>query len=347
MRSARTVTIDRVPFTIIGVTPPRFFGPVVGRTFDVAVAARAPEPLVRGRDSMLNDAPPHVVAPDHGAPQAGPDARKDRREGAARRATRRSARRRCRDNLAADQLAGYLREGTMLAPARRRKVRPISATQYRASAADRSWPSSASCCSIACANVANLAARARRRCDGGTRSSVRLALGASRLPARAAVVHGKPAARRRWAASARPRFAGWGSQRLVGQRCRRRAAPWRSTSRSTGGCWRSRRRVALGTALIFGIGARAAVPARGECRIDALKEQGRAASAAPHGTLRPLAVTASSWRRWRCRSMLVVGAGLFMRTFVRLAGVSISDSIATGAAGLAERAAGSRASVER
>ncbi|HEX5830677.1 MAG TPA: ABC transporter permease [Gemmatimonadaceae bacterium] len=32
----RTITLNRVPFTIIGVTPPSFFGPDVGRTFDVA-----------------------------------------------------------------------------------------------------------------------------------------------------------------------------------------------------------------------------------------------------------------------------------------------------------------------
>jgi hypothetical protein len=33
----RTLSINRIPFTIVGVTPPEFFGPVVGRTFDVVV----------------------------------------------------------------------------------------------------------------------------------------------------------------------------------------------------------------------------------------------------------------------------------------------------------------------
>ena len=33
----RTVSIERVPFTIVGVTPKGFFGPDVGRSFDVAV----------------------------------------------------------------------------------------------------------------------------------------------------------------------------------------------------------------------------------------------------------------------------------------------------------------------
>ena len=33
----RTLAINRVPFTIVGVTPPDFFGPAVGRSFDVIV----------------------------------------------------------------------------------------------------------------------------------------------------------------------------------------------------------------------------------------------------------------------------------------------------------------------
>jgi predicted permease len=48
----RAITLDGVPFTIVGVTPPGFFGPEVGRTFDVAVPLAA-EPLTRPR-SMLD-----------------------------------------------------------------------------------------------------------------------------------------------------------------------------------------------------------------------------------------------------------------------------------------------------
>jgi hypothetical protein len=33
----RSLTVERVPFTIVGVTPPGFFGVEVGRTFDIAV----------------------------------------------------------------------------------------------------------------------------------------------------------------------------------------------------------------------------------------------------------------------------------------------------------------------
>src|SRR5262245_32983553 len=49
----QTITIDRVPFTIVGVTPPEFFGIEVGRTFDAAIPFGA-EPLVRGKTSALD-----------------------------------------------------------------------------------------------------------------------------------------------------------------------------------------------------------------------------------------------------------------------------------------------------
>ena len=49
-----SLVIERIPFTIIGVTPPEFFGAEVGRTFDVAVPLNA-ERLIRGKDSALDD----------------------------------------------------------------------------------------------------------------------------------------------------------------------------------------------------------------------------------------------------------------------------------------------------
>src|SRR4029453_7571459 len=49
----RTLTVERVPFTITGVTPPRFFGVAVGRASDVAIPI-GPEPLIRGRESALD-----------------------------------------------------------------------------------------------------------------------------------------------------------------------------------------------------------------------------------------------------------------------------------------------------
>lgn len=50
----RSVTIDGVSFTIVGVTPRRFFGPVVGRSFSVAIPFGA-EPVLRGSGSVLDE----------------------------------------------------------------------------------------------------------------------------------------------------------------------------------------------------------------------------------------------------------------------------------------------------
>ncbi len=48
-----SLVIERTPFTIIGVTPPGFFGAEVGRTFDVAVPINAHR-LIRGKDSEID-----------------------------------------------------------------------------------------------------------------------------------------------------------------------------------------------------------------------------------------------------------------------------------------------------
>jgi len=47
------LVIERVPFTIIGVTPREFFGAEVGRTFDVALPIHA-QGLIRGKDSAID-----------------------------------------------------------------------------------------------------------------------------------------------------------------------------------------------------------------------------------------------------------------------------------------------------
>src|SRR5207245_3279224 len=48
----RPLTLDSVPFTIVGVTPAEFFRPEVGRTFDVIVPLGT-EPRIHGRDSWV------------------------------------------------------------------------------------------------------------------------------------------------------------------------------------------------------------------------------------------------------------------------------------------------------
>ena len=49
----RTLTLERVPFTIVGVTPPGFYGVAPGRSFDVVVPLGA-EPRIRGSESRLD-----------------------------------------------------------------------------------------------------------------------------------------------------------------------------------------------------------------------------------------------------------------------------------------------------
>ena len=49
----RRISLDRAPFTIVGVTGPHFFGPEVGRSFDVAVPLNT-EPWIRKGRSNFN-----------------------------------------------------------------------------------------------------------------------------------------------------------------------------------------------------------------------------------------------------------------------------------------------------
>jgi putative ABC transport system permease protein len=49
----RRLTLERIPFTIVGVMPPDFFGPNVGQRVDVVIPMGA-EPLVRGKESALD-----------------------------------------------------------------------------------------------------------------------------------------------------------------------------------------------------------------------------------------------------------------------------------------------------
>ena len=50
----QTISLDGKPFEVIGVTPPQFFGPEVGRTFDVALPL-CTEPVFRGANSGMGN----------------------------------------------------------------------------------------------------------------------------------------------------------------------------------------------------------------------------------------------------------------------------------------------------
>jgi putative ABC transport system permease protein len=49
----RRITLNRIPFTVIGVTPANFFGPDIGEAFDIA-APIGVEPLLRGNETRLD-----------------------------------------------------------------------------------------------------------------------------------------------------------------------------------------------------------------------------------------------------------------------------------------------------
>jgi putative ABC transport system permease protein len=49
----QSIAVERVPFTIVGIMPPEFFGSEIGRAFDVAIPLGT-EPLIRGQESNLD-----------------------------------------------------------------------------------------------------------------------------------------------------------------------------------------------------------------------------------------------------------------------------------------------------
>ena len=130
----RTLRLNGVTFTIVGVAPRGFFGLEVGRSFDVAVPLGA-EPLIRGRDSALGSTSTNFLSIVARLPARSVDRGRDRRSPArAGRDPCRGDRRRTPDERA--ELERYLASPLTLLPAStgysnlRRGV-PASAADHR------------------------------------------------------------------------------------------------------------------------------------------------------------------------------------------------------------------------
>jgi len=295
----RTLNIERVPFTVVGVTPPDFFGPEVGRTFDVAIPIGS-EPIVKGRGSMLDQRSTwwlSIMA------RLKPDQSID-----AANAALRAAQPAIRD-ATAPGWNGYITEPFTLAPAvtgesqlRRRYERPLIVVLTIV----------ALVLLIACANIANLLlARATARHH---EFSVRRALGASRwrlarqLVAESAVLSAAGAV-------AGVVVARWGSHFLVQQISTRTDRVFLDLSLDTrvlvftiG--------VTIATTLLFGVVPALRVAAAEP--MDAIKEYGRSLAARRGGLSGSLVVAQVA-----LSLVLVVAAMLFVRTFTSLASLDL------------------------
>jgi predicted permease len=286
---------------VIGVTGPEFVGPVVGRSYDVAVPI-GDEPIVRGKESFLDGRSTwwlDIMArlkPAQTIEQAT----------SALRGAQPQIRQATLPSWEAQALKDYLREPFVLQPA------SGGSSQFRNQYREPLLIILAIVglvLLIACANIANimLARATARRHELG----LRVALGASRFRiARQLLTESLLLSV--IGAGLGLLFASWGSSLLIGQLTTFRenvfldvSLDWRVMAFTAG--------VAITTALLFGM-----VPAFRAGRVEpneALKEQSRTVSGERHRMLgQPLVVVQVA-----LSLVLVVAAGLFLRSFAALA----------------------------
>jgi predicted permease len=302
----RSLMVNRVPFTIVGVTPPDFFGAEVGSAFDVAIPIGV-EPLLHGKESALDRRSYwwlDVMA------RLKPGQTASAAEAALRGAQPQIREATLPTDWRPQDLKSYLEEAFTLVPAangqsylRRRYVRPLYTLLVVVGLV----------LLVACANIANLLlarATARRH-----ELSVRRALGASRLRlARQLLVESLVLSGA--GALIGLLFARWGSQLLVRQLSTSTNTVFLDLSLD----WRVlafTMAAAILTTLVFGT-----APAFRATRvepIEALKEHGRG----PVGQRRLGPASTLVVAQVALSLVLVVAAGLFVRTFATLARLSL------------------------